>query len=365
MAVSGAKGAATPCVIDADSPLSVVIKVDGKWRSAKGNEVSVAGGQIRLKTDRAAWVRLTWSADFGPEAKVLCDAWERSYGKMSWQPIATPWCSPWYFSVRDGERTRCLGVKVQPAALCSWAADCSSATLTMDVRCGCRDTLFGGRELVLAEIVQLEQTGDPWDAMHAFCRLMCPNPVLAEDSVFGGDDWYAYYSNNSFEGILKHAKRLADCAEGLRNRPFQMIDAGWQLCHNWYPGDEYIGGPYRYCNSKFKDMKALATAIRDLGVRPGIWCRPLETVEYVSKEAFTHRVKNVKYLDPSHPEARELLLQFPFRKRCLRLRSATPSRRRSALPPFRIRRPVQSTGTRRARRVVGRRLTALRNLTGD
>ena len=235
----------------------------------------------------------------------------------------------------------------------------------MDVRCGCRDTLFGGRELVLAEIVQLEQTGDPWDAMHAFCRLMCPNPVLAEDFVFGGDDWYAYYSNNSFEGILKHAKRLADCAEGLGNRPYQMIDAGWQLCHNWYPGDEYIGGPYRYCNSKFKDMKALATAIRDLGVRPGIWCRPLETVEYVSKEAFTHRVKNVKYLDPSHPEARELHLQFPFRKRCLRLRSATPSRRRSALPPFRIRRPVQSTGTRRARRVVGRRLTALRNLTGD
>ena len=37
MAVSGAKGAATPCVIDADSPLSVVIKVDGKWRSATQN----------------------------------------------------------------------------------------------------------------------------------------------------------------------------------------------------------------------------------------------------------------------------------------------------------------------------------------
>lgn len=310
-AVTGAARAAakegTKGVIDIDSPLSVVVMADGKWRTAKGDEVSVSDGRIRLKTDRAAWVRLTWAAKFGADARVLPDAWERTYGKHCWQPIATPWFSPWYFSVRDGGRTRCVGVKVQPSALCSWTGDCSSVTLTMDVRCGCQDTLFGGRELVLCELVQLEQAGDPWDAMHAFCKLMCPNPVLPREPVFGGDDWYAFYSNNSFKGIVEHAKKLSACSEGLANRPFQMVDAGWQLCHNWYPGDEYIGGPYRYCNSKFKDMKALASAVRDVGARPGVWCRPQETVEYVSKEAFLNRIKNVKYLDPSHPEAREIL----------------------------------------------------------
>ena len=294
-------------VIDFDSPLSVVVKAGGKWRQARGDEVSVSGGRISLKADRVGWVRINWAADFGPEALVLCDAWERAYGKLSWRPIGTPWFSPWYFSVRDGGRTRCLGVKVQPASLCSWRGCRSSVTLTMDVRCGCQDTLFGGRSLVLAELVQLERAGDPWDVMHEFCGLMCPDPVLPRGAVFGGDDWYAYYSGNSFEKIVRHAKMLSACAEGLKERPFQMVDAGWQLCHNYYLGDEYIGGPYRYCNSKFKDMKALASAIRDAGARPGIWCRPLETVEYVPKEAFTHRVKNVKYLDPSHPDAREIL----------------------------------------------------------
>ncbi|HNX05399.1 MAG TPA: hypothetical protein PKI32_07840, partial [Opitutales bacterium] len=240
-------------------------------------------------------------------ALVLGDAWERAYADFQWKPIAVPSFSPWYFSVRDGEQTRCFGVMVQPAALCSWTWNRTSITLLADVRNACLDTLFGGRELTLATLVSYADIGDPWDVIHAFCKKMCPHPVLPQEPVIGGDDWYAYYSDNSYDRILRHTKKLAECTQGLKGRPVQTVDAGWQLCHNWYPGEEYIGGPYRYANSKFGDMRKMADAIRNLGVKPGLWIRPLETVEYVSKEAYTLRKREIKYLDPTHPEAQEIL----------------------------------------------------------
>ena len=293
-------------IIDFDSPLSVCIRSDGKWRNVK-DEVSVSGGIIRLKTDKASWIRLTWNASFSKDALVLCDAWERAYGDLCWRPIGIAEYSPWYFSVRDGGLTRCLGVKTGPAALCSWSIDCNSVSLLMDVRCGCLDTLFDGRAVVLAELVQTDGADDPWDVIHGFCKMMCPEPKLPTAPFYGGDDWYSYYSDTSFERTLDHAKILSECARGLRNRPYQTVDAGWQLCHNWYLNDEYIGGPYRYANNKFKDMRKMADAIRALDVRPGLWIRPLETVEYVSRDAYLRRNKAVKYLDPTHPEAREIL----------------------------------------------------------
>lgn len=292
--------------VDFDSPVSVCIQKDGKWSNVK-DEVSIAGGVVKLKTDKASWIRITWDAKFSKDALVLGDAWERSYGDLCWRPIGIAEYSPWYFSVRDGEVTRCVGMKTCPAALGSWSMDCNSLSLLLDVRCGCLDTLFDGRQLVLCELVQTSGGGDPWDVIHGFCKMMSPDAKLPQAPFYGGDDWYSYYSDSSFERLIDHAKILAECSQGLKNRPYQTVDAGWQLCHNWYLHDEYIGGPYRFPNSKFKDMRKLADAMRDLGVRPGIWCRPLETVEYVSKEAYLRRVKAVKYLDPTHPEAREIL----------------------------------------------------------
>ena len=294
-------------IIDFDSPVAVTIQSEGMWRLPKGDEVEIVDGHVYLKTIRASWVKVTWAAQFAADATVLVDAWERVYGDLAWRPLSSVWCSPWYFTVREGELVRCLGVKTGPASFCSWTADRTSVTLLMDVRCGCLDTEFDWRRLELAELVQLQRVGLVQDVQSEFCRMMCPHPALPRNSIFGGDDWYAYYSDNSFELLVEHAKRLSACAEGLENRPYQMVDAGWQLCNNWYIGEEYIGGPYRYCNAKFKDMKALAIALKEVGTRPGLWIRPQETVEYVPNEAILRRVKNVKYLDPTHPAAREIL----------------------------------------------------------
>ena len=292
--------------IDFDSPVSVCIQTEGAWRNAN-DEVSIEQGVVRLRAGRGSQVRVTWDVHYPKESLVLCDAWERAYGDLGWRPVGVDTWSPWYFAVRTGDGTHCVGVKTGPSAFCSWRVGCSSISLLMDVRCGCLDTLFDGRSVVVCELVQMDDRGLPWEVLRSFCSMMCPKPKLPESPFYGGNDWYAYYSDTDFDKVLDHAKILAECSRGLKNRPFHTIDAGWQLAHNWVLNEEYVGGPFRYPNRKFGDMKRMADAIRDLGVRPGLWCRPLETIECVPPEACLRRERNVKYLDPSSPQARDIL----------------------------------------------------------
>ncbi len=289
-----------------NSPALISICRDGRWKKA-AKEVWIEENRIFLETDKASWVKIDWAADFDPESFVMGDAWERTYGDVTFRPIGIPAFYPWYFTVKEPERIRCVGVKTGPAAFCSFRVSPVSMTLLMDVRCGCLDTLFDGRKVCLAELVSLDKQGDTFDIMHEFCRMMCENPRFAPAPVYGGDDWYAYYGNNSFDKVLQHGKMLASCAEGLENRPYQVVDAGWQPCHNWHLGEEYIGGPFQGCNRNFGSMKALADALKEIDVRPGIWIRPLQTCAYLPEEMYLRRNKTAKYIDPSHPASKELL----------------------------------------------------------
>jgi len=48
--------------------------------------------------------------------------------------------------------------------------------------------------------------------------------------IYGGNNWYyAYGENCSAKAIERDAGVLADLAGGHANRPFQVIDDGWQL----------------------------------------------------------------------------------------------------------------------------------------
>lgn len=292
-------------MINYNLPVSISICSEGKWKKA-GPEVEVKDNRITLEADTASWVKVTWSEKFSNDSMVLCDAWERVYGDIGWKTIDSPFFSPWYITVRENNVFRCFGVKTSPNAFCSWTLNTESITLLLDVRCGCKDTKFGGRKLVLAELVSYEHTGEMFDAIHEFCKMMCESPKLPGHVIYGGDEWYCNYSNNSFEAVMDHAKILAECSKGLKNRPYQVVDAGWQLCHNWSAYAEYIGGPFKLCNSKFGDMKALAEAMKEIEVRPAIWLRPLETVEFLPEEAIIRRDKFVKYMDVSHPTVKQI-----------------------------------------------------------
>ena len=59
---------------------------------------------------------------------------------------------------------------------------------------------------------------------------------------------------------------------------------------------------------KFKDMKKVAEEFKKLGVRPGIWFRPLKNTKIEEEHPDWCLVKGpLKNLDPSHPEVKKLI----------------------------------------------------------
>lgn len=85
-----------------------------------------------------------------------------------------------------------------------------------------------------------------------------------------------------------------------------VIDDGWQICSkNANVLDTQ--GPWKYANSKFKDMKKLAQEITNLGAIPGLWYRPLKTSEYVPDDAYIHYISKSVALDPSHPYCKKMI----------------------------------------------------------
>ena len=85
-----------------DQPRTIAVKRNGRWQLA-GAEVSLSDNRIVLQTDRASWVRITWQACFSAYARVLGDAWERSYADLRWKPVFEPAFHPWYFAVLDDD----------------------------------------------------------------------------------------------------------------------------------------------------------------------------------------------------------------------------------------------------------------------
>ncbi len=107
-------------------------------------------------TSRSAPVkkaRLRWHFQRRLKGQVLGDAWERSYGDLGWQHLTPYQTLPWYALVSEGDACVGFGVKVRPAAICSWQIDPEGVTLWLDVRCGGDGVLLNGRRLLAAEVV--------------------------------------------------------------------------------------------------------------------------------------------------------------------------------------------------------------------
>jgi alpha-galactosidase len=67
---------------------------------------------------------------------------------------------------------------------------------------------------------------------------------------------------------------MAPLADGLENRPFSVIDAGWFAVSPTTPTDR-SWGRMDVSNDYFGAMDTLAGKIRHAGMRPGLWTRPL------------------------------------------------------------------------------------------
>jgi len=239
-------------------------------------------------------LRFSWPWSFPVTASTLGDAWERSYGDLSWENVTAARKAPWYLLVHDGRQTHGFGVKTGAAAFCYWQATSDSLDLVVDTHSGGMGVLLGDRILQAAEIVTIQSTpGEtPFATDHRFCKRMCPHPRLPQKPVYGINDWYFAYGNNSRELILTTTKMMSDLVPVTDNRPFSVIDDGWET------------EDFRKPNAKFGDMAAVAAEIKKLGMRPGLWTRPLLANSSDKPDDLIRRPGadgKERYLDPTIP----------------------------------------------------------------
>lgn len=273
-------------------------------------QITYQDGKLYIQAEESTIrkIELVWSCQITPEDLILGDAWERGYGELSWHKPKNGEILPWYFLAQTGEENQCFGVKTQPNAMCYWQILPDSVMLTADISCGNAPVRLGGRRLLVCEVVMAVIPEDSFAAAQKFCTMLCPNPRLPQQPIFGGNDWYCNYGHNSYEKIIEHTKRIVSCSPAGR-KPYMVVDDGWQLCHHQKGGEAvfFNGGPWKYCNREFGDMKRLAEEITVLGAIPGIWFRPLWTVEQFPDE-YCLKYNGIKYtLDPSVPEVLDIV----------------------------------------------------------
>lgn len=277
----------------------------GNIEVATKNEVSQLKINVKSPAEPIRRIALRWNEKINAKLSLLGDHWERSYGDLEWRGIVPERVMPWYFLSNDGECTHGYGVKTGAKSMCYWQVDTSGVTLCMDVKCGGRGVQLGNRELEAAVVVARKgEIGEtPFQAAREFCRKMCDKPLLPSYPVYGSNNWYYAYGKSSHNEILEDSKLISSLAPSSNNRPFMVIDDGWQVCH----ANGNNGGPWDRGNYLFPDMQKLASEMEQTGVRPGIWVRPLLTVEKVPEKWLlsNKRLKlsrNGQFLDPSIPE---------------------------------------------------------------
>jgi alpha-galactosidase len=222
-------------------------------------------------------IRLVWKHSTAADTKVLGDHWERSYGDLAWKTPDGKAKYPWYMLLYDGTSTACFGVKTGPKSICWWAMDDTTVSLTMDVSSAGGGVKLASRRLKAAEIMTANsRDGEtPFTTAQRFCGMMCPHPRLLKQPVYGINDWYYAYGNNSPALIKEQATMMTGLALNNDNRPFSVIDAGWASYAPSLPNDCCWQDDFSKPNDKFKDMHVMADDLKKLGMRPGLWFRPL------------------------------------------------------------------------------------------
>ena len=275
-------------------------------KSAQGLKIAIQAGESTL-----CRVTLEWAVDLPADTRVLCDHWERGYGDLGFRGLSYERVLPWYF-IAAGDKRVGVGVKTGASAFCSFTLTRDTLRLCIDVRNGAMGVRLNGRNLEAAEVVVMQSAGEEssFAFTHAFCKQLCDNPLMPDAPVYGGNNWYYAYGESSQEKILEDSRFIADLAPATKNRPYMFIDDGWQICRN----TDFCGGPWHVSNHKFPDMPRLAEDMKKLGLRPGLWIRPLLNARNfpaewrLPPERFLKRELGGEFgcfLDPSIPEALE------------------------------------------------------------
>jgi alpha-galactosidase len=271
-----------------------------------------SGFHIDISAPNAAIteVSLRWRRPLPSGTRILGDHWERGYGDLEWRGFVPERALPWYALLFNQETgvTQGVGVETGANSIAFWRIDEAGVTLTLDVRNGGSGVRLGSRTLRAATVRTLESSDgeSPFAFARRFCALLCPTLRLPGFPVYGGNDWYYAYGNNSHESIVRDASLIRELSPNRENAPFMVIDAGW------FPSKGCNGGPYDNGGPLFPDMPGLAAEIKAMEVRPGIWIRPLLTTgapdawRMPADHPVWKREQGI-LLDPSVPEVLQLV----------------------------------------------------------
>jgi alpha-galactosidase len=321
-------------------PNAVSVRCNGEWISLAGTNETWKHEDIQVKFEfndevlsllvdaprrELEFIKCSWKQPYPTTSKFLADQWERSYGDLDWEapsftspspatgtaptPHSVVKRSPWYLLISDGVLTQAYGVKTGANSFCSWQISPETLELILDTNSGGAGVLLGERTLHAADIITTESLNgeNAWHTDIRFCKMMCPNPRLPAKPVYGINDWYFAYGNNSRDLILDHTRTMANLVNNPSNPPFSVIDMGWSV-KPAKTEDEYCwGDDFTLGNDKFGDMSVIASEIKSLGMRPGIWTRPLLANAKDKPSALIpvrsdQKDLKERYLDPTIPE---------------------------------------------------------------
>ena len=246
------------------------------------------------------YLKLRFSADLSFVDKVLGDQWERSgvNAYIEWRSVMANRVLPWYCVLKGGEKTACYGVKTGANCFAFWQADTRGITLFLNLKSGEAGTDIK-EPLLACELVEtFAENEDCFVTVKKFCARMCDTPILPAQPIFGVNNWYWAYGDITRETVKQEAESLSQLCQGTKNKPFLVIDDGWQSQRN--PSSLYNGGPWT-ANDDFADMQSLAEEIAGRGAESGLWIRPLLTKEDTLEESILCKNDEGIILDPTHP----------------------------------------------------------------
>jgi alpha-galactosidase len=286
----------------------IIVELKINWNSVA---VEIQAPKVNLIS-----VSLHWKIPDRISSYVLNDHWERTYGDVSWHKPNGSELLPWYFMEYDGLNTNGFGVKTGSNTFCFWQLGGTTLSLTLDTLSGGCGVQLGDRTLKAAEIVTIKSDAgeSPFETTRRFTTIMCDKARMPRQPVYRINDWYFSYGNTSEKLIIEHTEMMAPMAEGLENRPFSVIDAGWFKGPPSAPNDCCWGDDMKTHDEKFGDMHELTEKIRKIGMRPGLWTRPLcgshKDPASFMLPCIKGREENKPVLDPTIPENLERIQNY-------------------------------------------------------
>ena len=145
-----------------------------------------------------------------------------------------------------------------------------------------------------------------------------PRPRLLRQPLYGINDWYYAYGNNSAEGTIRNCIYFAPMVPAAAaNPPYCIIDGGWARREN--PAANNAAATYNQLladPARFPDMPRLAERVKLEGFRPGIWIRPLwalatdpDSLMLAPKGGRSENTPQ-RILDPSIPESQARVASY-------------------------------------------------------